>query len=394
MIHLLLAVIYLSFISLGLPDSLLGAAWPSMYPDFGVPVSYSGVIFCIISVGTVISSLQSDRLTRRLGTGWVTAISVGMTAVALFSFSVSHSFWALCLWAIPYGLGAGSVDAALNNYVALHFASRHMSWLHCMWGIGASVGPYIMGAALATSAGWHMGYRIIGLIQIVLTAIILLSLPLWKTASAKEEAEQADTPAQALTLKQIFRIPGVKAVLITFFCYCSLEQATSLWASSYLVLAKGIAPETAAGFASLFFIGITAGRALCGFLTLKWNDTQMVRLGVGLIALGVAAMLLPLGETVTLAGLLLIGLGCAPIYPSIIHSTPAHFGADKSQAIIGVQMASAYIGNCLMPPLFGLIANRTTISIFPYYLLVILVVMGYMHEVLEKETREARQYES
>ena len=263
-----------------------------------------------------------------------------------------------------------------------------------MWGIGASVGPYIMGAALATSAGWHMGYRIIGLIQIVLTAIILLSLPLWKTASAKEEAEQADTPAQALTLKQIFRIPGVKAVLITFFCYCSLEQTTSLWASSYLVLAKGIAPETAAGFASLFFIGITAGRALCGFLTLKWNDTQMVRLGVGLIALGVAAMLLPLGETVTLAGLLLIGLGCAPIYPSIIHSTPAHFGADKSQAIIGVQMASAYIGNCLMPPLFGLIANRTTISIFPYYLLVILVVMGYMHEVLEKETREARQYES
>ena len=392
MIHLLLAVIYLSFISLGLPDSLLGAAWPSMYPDFGVPVSYSGVIFCIISVGTVISSLQSDRLTRRLGAGWVTAISVGMTAAALFGFSVSHSFWALCLWAIPYGLGAGSVDAALNNYVALHFASRHMSWLHCMWGIGASVGPYIMGAALATSAGWHMGYRIISLIQIVLTAIILLSLSLWKTASAKEKAEQADTPAQALTLKQIFRIPGVKAVLITFFCYCSLEQTTSLWASSYLVLAKGIAPETAAGFASLFFIGITAGRALCGFLTLKWNDTQMVRLGVGLIALGVAAMLLPLGETVTLAGLTLIGLGCAPIYPSIIHSTPAHFGADRSQAIIGVQMASAYIGNCLMPPLFGMIANHTTISIFPYYLLVILVVMGYMHEVLQKKTKVPKYY--
>lgn len=392
MIHLLLAVIYLSFISLGLPDSLLGAAWPSMYQGFGVPVSYSGVIFCIISVGTVISSLQSDRLTRRLGAGWVTAISVGMTAAALFGFSVSNSFWALCLWAIPYGLGAGSVDAALNNYVALHFASRHMSWLHCMWGIGASVGPYIMGAALATSAGWHMGYRIISLIQIVLTAIILLSLPLWKTASAKEKAEQADTPAQALTLKQIFRIPGVKAVLITFFCYCSLEQTTSLWASSYLVLAKGIAPETAAGFASLFFIGITAGRALCGFLTLKWNDTQMVRISVVTIALGVAAMLLPLGETVTLAGLTLIGLGCAPIYPSIIHSTPAHFGADRSQAIIGVQMASAYIGNCLMPPLFGMIANHTTISIFPYYLLVILVVMGYMHEVLQKKTKVPKYY--
>lgn len=391
MIHLLLAVIYLSFISLGLPDSLLGAAWPSMYQGFGVPVSYSGVIFCIISVGTVISSLQSDRLTRRLGAGWVTAISVGMTAAALFGFSVSNSFWALCLWAIPYGLGAGSVDAALNNYVALHFASRHMSWLHCMWGIGASVGPYIMGAALATSAGWHMGYRVIGLIQIVLTAIILLSLPLWKSAAANAEA-QTKASAKALTLKEIFRIPGVKAVLITFFCYCSLEQTTSLWASSYLVLAKGIAPETAAGFASLFFIGITAGRALCGFLTLKWNDTQMVRIGVVTIALGVAAMLLPLGETVTLAGLTLIGLGCAPIYPSIIHSTPAHFGADRSQAIIGVQMASAYIGNCLMPPLFGMIANHTTISIFPYYLLVILVVMGYMHEVLQKKTKVPKYY--
>ena len=390
MIHLLLAVIYLSFISLGLPDSLLGAAWPSIYQGFGVPVSYSGVIFCIISVGTVISSLQSDRLTRQFGAGWVTAISVGMTAAALFGFSVSNSFWALCLWAIPYGLGAGSVDAALNNYVALHFASRHMSWLHCMWGVGASVGPYIMGAALSSSAGWHMGYRIIGLIQIILTVVILLSLPLWKATQATTPETQTDTPAKALTLREIFRIPGVKAVLITFFCYCSLEQTTSLWASSYLVLAKGISPDRAAEFASLFFIGITVGRALCGFLTMKWNDTQMVRIGAVVIALGVAAMLLPFGETITLVGLILIGLGCAPIYPSIIHSTPAHFGADKSQAIIGVQMASAYIGNCLMPPLFGMIANHTTIAIFPYYLLGILVVMGYMHESLQKETKAKR----
>lgn len=384
MLHLLLAVIYVSFISLGLPDSLLGAAWPSMYQSFHVPVSYSGVIFGIISVGTVISSLQSDRLTHRLGAGWVTAISVGMTAAALFGFSISSSFLALCLWAIPYGLGAGSVDAALNNYVALHFASRHMSWLHCMWGIGASVGPYIMGAALSSDAGWYMGYRIIGLIQIVLTAIILLSLPLWKKTSATGGENREEAPAQALTLRKIIRIPGVKAVLITFFCYCSLEQTTSLWASSYLVLAKGIAPDTAARFASLFFIGITAGRALCGFLTLKWDDAQMVRIGAGIIALGAAAMLLPLGEAVTLSGLLLAGLGCAPIYPSIIHATPGNFGADKSQAIIGVQMASAYIGNCLMPPLFGIIANHTTIAIFPYYLLLILILMGYMHEVLQK----------
>ena len=384
MVHLLLAVIYLSFISLGLPDSLLGAVWPSIYQGFGVPVSYSGVIFCIISVGTVISSLQSDRLTRRFGTGGVTAISVGMTAAALFGFSVSNSFLALCLWAIPYGLGAGSVDAALNNYVALHFASRHMSWLHCMWGVGASTGPYIMGTVLARNAGWHMGYRVIGVIQLVLTAVIAISLPLWKTGTAGNTEEQAAAPAKALTLQQIFHIPGVKEVVITFFCYCSLEQTAGLWASSYLVLARGIAPETAAGFASLFFLGITAGRALSGFLTLKWNDAQMVRMGLCVIALGLAALFLPFGQTTALAGLVLIGLGCAPIYPSIIHATPGHFGAERSQAIIGVQMAGAYIGNCLMPPLFGVLADHTTIAVFPYCLLVLLILMGTMHEKLQK----------
>ena len=384
MVHLLLAVIYLSFISLGLPDSLLGAVWPSIYQGFGVPVSYSGVIFCIISVGTVISSLQSDRLTRRFGAGLVTAISVGMTAAALFGFSVSNSFLALCLWAIPYGLGAGSVDAALNNYVALHFASRHMSWLHCMWGIGASTGPYIMGAVLARNAGWHMGYRVIGVIQLVLTAVIAISLPLWKTGTAGNTEEQAAAPAKALTLRQIFHIPGVKEVVITFFCYCSLEQTAGLWASSYLVLDRGIAPETAASFASLFFLGITAGRALSGFLTLKWNDAQMVRMGLCGIALGLAALFLPFGQTTALAGLVLIGLGCAPIYPSIIHATPGHFGAERSQAIIGVQMAGAYIGNCLMPPLFGVLADHTTIAVFPYCLLGILILMGTMHEKLQK----------
>ncbi len=380
MLHLLLAVIYISFISLGLPDSLLGSAWPSMYQGFGVPLSYSGVIFFIISVGTVVSSLQSDRLTRRLGAGRVTAISVCTTAAALFGFSVSSSFWMLCLWAVPYGLGAGSVDAALNNYVALHFASRHMSWLHCMWGLGASIGPYIMGRTLAGWGSWSMGYWIISVLQLILTAVIVMSLPLWKTET---EAGGSAGP-RTLSLGQIIRIPGVKAVMITFFCYCALEQTAGLWASSYLALHKGVAPETAASFASLFFIGITVGRALGGFLTIRLNDAQMVRLGQGIIAAGIAAFLLPLGEYAALAGLLLVGLGCAPIYPSIIHSTPDHFGADKSQAIIGVQMASAYIGNCLMPPLFGLIANHITVALFPFYLLVILILMIFMHEMLLK----------
>ena len=387
---LLLAVIYIAFISLGLPDSLLGSAWPTIHAEYGIPLSYMGFVSMIISGGTIISGLMSERLTKKLGTRAVTTISVFLTAAAMFGFSTSTEFYQLCLWGIPYGLGAGAIDAALNNYVALHYNSRHMSWLHCMWGIGASVGPYIMGAALSSRAGWQTGYRVISVMQMVLTIIILLSLPLWKTKSGANAEEREAVPAEALTLKQIFRISGVKEVLVTFFCYCSLEQTTSLWASSYLVLNRGIAPETAAGFASLFFVGITVGRALCGFLTLKFDDTQMVRMGQGIIAIGIAAFFLPLGEAVTLAGLLLVGLGCAPIYPSIIHATPGRFGADRSQAIIGVQMASAYIGNCLMPPLFGVIANHTTIAIFPYYLLVILILMGYMHEALQKKTKAAQ----
>ena len=381
MLHLLLAVIYISFISLGLPDALLGSAWPSMYGEFSVPISYAGAISVIIAAGTIISSLQSDRLTKKLGTGKMTAISVGMTAVAIFGFSVSSSFWMLCLWAVPYGLGAGSVDAALNNYVALHFASRHMSWLHCMWGVGASLGPYIMGYALTGGGGWNMGYRCIALLQVALTVILFLSLPLWKTPT-ESGTEAGSTPA--MTLEQILRIPGAKAVMTTFFCYCALEQTTGLWASSYLVLQKDIPVETAASFASLFFIGITTGRALSGFLTMKLNDGQMVRLGQGLIAVGIAAFLLPLGEYAALAGLILIGLGCAPIYPSIIHATPDHFGADRSQAVIGIQMASAYMGTCLMPPLFGLIANHITAALFPFYLLAILILMIFMHETLLK----------
>ena len=387
MIQLLLAIIYLAFISLGLPDALLGSAWPTMYREFGVSVSYMGVISMIIAVGTVISSLQSDRLTRKFGTGWVTAISVLLTATALFGFSISNSFGVLCLWAIPYGLGAGSVDASLNNYVALHYASRHMSWLHCMWGIGASFGPYIMGYALSGGQGWNMGYRYIAILQVVLTAILLLSLPLWKKGMADNTGiGSEDIPKEPLSLRQIIKIPGAKEVMITFFCYCALEQTTGLWTSSYLVLYKGLSSDTAASLAGLFFIGITAGRALSGFLTIKFNDTQMIRLGQGIILAGILSLLLPFGEKTSFLGLILIGLGCAPVYPCIIHSTPGHFGADKSQAVIGVQMASAYVGTCLMPPLFGLIANYINVALLPVYLFAILTLMFVMHELLIKRT--------
>lgn len=387
MFQLLLVIIYLAFISLGLPDSLLGSAWPAMYQEFSVPVSYAGGISMIIAVGTIISSLQSDRLTKKLGTGKVTAISVLMTAAALFGFSISHSYAALCLWAIPYGLGAGSVDASLNNYVALHYASRHMSWLHCMWGIGASLGPYIMGYALTGGQGWNMGYRYIAILQIVLTVVLFFSLPLWKKQKSADTEQFDEGNTKPLSLPQIVKIPGAKEIMVTFFCYCALEQTTGLWAGSYLVLQRGLAEEAAAGFSSLFFIGITVGRAAGGFLTMKLNDTQMIRLGQGIIFSGIVCLLLPFGNIAALSGLVLIGLGCAPVYPSIIHSTPEHFGEDKSQAMIGVQMASAYAGTCFMPPVFGFIANHFNVSIFPIYLLAILLLMVAMHEKMLPEVK-------
>lgn len=387
MAHLLLAVIYLAFVSLGLPDGLLGAAWPKMYEPFGVPVSSAGLLAMIIAAGTIVSSLQCARLTAFAGTGRITAASVLLTAAALFGFSVSNSFPALCLWAVPYGLGAGCVDASLNNYVALHYTSRHMSWLHCMWGIGASAGPSIMGAALAAGHSWHTGYRYVAWIQITLTAVLFFTLPLWKThsrkipaaenASAESGQESVQEPGRkVLRLAEVVRIPGAKAVMTAFFCYCALEQTAGLWAASYLVLHLGMQTETAAAFASLFYTGITAGRALSGFLTLKFTDTAMIRLGQSTVLLGIVVLFLPLGEPGAVAGLLLIGLGCAPIYPSVIHSTPAHFGAERSQSVIGVQMASAYVGTCLMPPLFGVLAGRFGIFLFPFWLLAVLLCMA------------------
>ena len=382
MISLLLAIIYISFISLGLPDALLGAAWPIMHGELGVPISYAGIVTFTISMGTVVSSLMSDRMTKWLGPGKVTAISVGMTAVALFGFSTSTEYWHLILWGIPYGLGAGSVDASLNNYVALHYASRHMSWLHCMWGLGASVGPYVMGAALAGGMGWHTGYRLIGIFQIILTAVIFLSLPMWKPRP--DAVDENGKSAAPLTFRQIFAIPGAKEVLLAFFCYCAAEQTAILWSATYLVRHVGMAEEIAASFASMFLIGLTIGRALSGFVTYKLNDTNMIRLGGGIMVFGVILMVLPLGQFAAMAGLMLFGLGCAPIYPCIIHSTPDHFGAENSQAIIGVQMAAAYVGICLMPPLFGLIANHITVSLLPLYLALITVLMIVMCERLNR----------
>ncbi len=384
MFQILLAVIYMAFISLGLPDSVLGSAWPTIYPEFNVPVSYAGIVYGIISVCTIFSSLQSDRLNRRFGTGKVTAFSVLTTAVALLGFSICPNYWMMMLWAIPYGLGAGSIDAALNNYVALHYKSWHMSWLHCMWGVGASVGPYIMSFALTHGQNWRMGYRYISWIQITLTVIIMFSLPLWKKQPTivLEDGTETELDSKALTLSEIFAIKGAKPLLFMFFCYCAFEQTAGLWASSYLVLKYKVNSEMAASFGCLFFLGMTIGRAISGFISMKLNDNQMIRLGQVVILFGLFLMFLPFNYHIALVGLVVIGLGCAPIYPCIIHSTPANFGADKSQALIGVQMASAYTGNLIMAPLFGVIANHIGVGLYPFYLFMFLVVMYGMHKRL------------
>ena len=384
MTHLLLLIIYLAFISLGLPDGLLGAAWPTMHLEISAPLSYAGYLNTLISIFTIVSSLLCDRITRKIGTGRFTAISVSLTAVALWGFSMSDSYWRLLLWAIPYGLGAGGVDASLNNYVAIHYASRHMSWLHCMWGLGATIGPWIMSWALTGGQGWQQGYSTVALIQVALTAALVFSLPLWKPHPATQKA--AEKPSRPLTIRETLAIPGAKALFITFFGYCGLETTAGLWASSYLIAHSGFSPTEAAALAGLFYTGITVGRGVSGFVTLKLNDTQMVRLGLGIIGGGLALMLLPLGKMGAQIGLVLVGLGCAPIYPCVVHSTPIRFGAERSQSIIGIQMACAYVGSCTMSPLFGIIANGVTPLLLPVFLCVMLALMVVMHERLARTT--------
>ena len=346
MYTLLLLLIYMAFISLGLPDSLLGSAWP-------------------------------ERLTKKFGTQIVTVCSVLLTAAALFGFSTSSAFYMLCLWAIPYGLGAGAIDVALNNYVALHYSSKHMSWLHCFWGVGTIISPYIMSYALTTSS-WQNGYRMVSFLQMGITMILFVTLPVWKV---NKTAEQQEEQHEVIGIRGAVKIKGVPQLLLGFFSYCALESTLILWSSSYLVGAKGISAERAAAYAALFCSGITLGRFLAGFVTEKLGDHKMIRLGTTILLAGCAAVLLPIpSDTAALAGLVVMGIGCAPVYPSIIHATPANFGEKNSQAIIGIQMASAYVGSTFMPPVFGLIANHISITLLPVYVLIFIVLMFFMVE--------------
>ncbi len=384
---LLLIIIYLSFISLGLPDSLLGSAWPSMYNTLNVPLHYAGYVSMITAAGTVISSIFSVRVIRRFGTGIVTAISVLMTAAALFGFSFSRQFVFLCLCAVPLGLGAGSVDAALNNYVALHFKARHMNWLHCFWGIGASAGPVIMSFYLIQKNSWNSGYRAIGIIQTCLVLILFISLPLWEKNTGGENSAR-HTPVK---FGQLFHIAGVKQALAAFFCYCTLELVTGIWGASYLVIVKNVPPEIAAKWIALYYMGIAAGRFVSGFVTMKFNNRQMARLGQIITGCGIIVLILPFGNTMLLPGLFLIGLGCAPVFPALLHETPKNFGENYSQAIMGLQMGSAYVGNTLMPLLFGRIASIAGFAIFPAFIGIVLIMEIIMTATLNRKVDNAKK---
>lgn len=382
MLTLLLIIIYIAFISLGLPDAILGSAWPKIYQDLNVSISSAGIATMIVSAGTIISSFFSAKLIKGFGTGKVTTFSVALTAAALLGIYSSPSFLWICLLGIPMGLGAGAVDSALNNFVALHYEAKHMNWLHCFWGIGATAGPLIMSTYLLKDNGWRSGYATIGILQVVLVICLIFSLPLWEKFefnTNKDEDSKKDTK-----LGTLLKIPGAKPALLSSFCYCAAELTTGLWASSYLVVSKGISTEKAAKWVSFFYLGITIGRFLSGFLAMYFNNKKMIRIGQVICICGVILLIIPFSSYFQLAGLILIGLGCAPIYPAMLHETPNRFGKEISQGIMGIQMATAYVGSTFMPPLFGILAKATTFNLLPYFILTLVVLMLLTSEIVSK----------
>lgn len=386
MASLLLPVIYLTFISLGLPDSLLGTAWPVMHVDLGAPVAAQSLISIIISCCTIVSSLLTARLVRRLGTGRLTALSVALTAAAILGFSTTGAFWQLCLIAILYGLGAGAIDAALNNYVALNYGARHMSWLHCCWGIGASVGPLVMGWALGGRMGWPGGYLAIGAVQVAITVVLLLSIPLWRravdanpTGEGKSEG-QAEDEGSTPTNRELLSLPGARAAIGSFGTYCALEGSIGLWIASYLTMARGLNASTAASIVAQFYLGITAGRLISGFIAQWLTSENQIRLGQALVAAGLIGLIVLDGPLAASACVLVAGLGCAPIYPSIVALTPKRFGERASQGLVSLQMACAYAGSMLVPPIFGLVAGAGGSPLIPFMALALLAANIFLAE--------------
>lgn len=376
----LLVMIYLSFISLGLPDSMLGSAWPAMNVSLNAPLWGAGLVQMLISFCTIISSLNSAKLIRRFGTGKLTAISVATTALALLGFSLAKNYAFLLLMAVPLGLGAGAVDAGLNNYVALHCEAKHMSWLHCFWGVGTIIGPMILSAVLRVGGSWATGYRAVGLIQCAVSALLFATLGMWKRGNIQQEEHSA----KALSVWEVLSLPGAKAGMVTFLCYCAVESTLGLWGATYISQVRGVDEATAASFGAMFYIGITVGRAISGFMAMKLLPKQMVRVGQALLALGCICMMIPAGSTLSGIGLVVCGLGCAPIYPNIIQDTPVNYGTENSQAAIGVQMAFAYVGSTFLPSIFGALAGVDGYGLLPYFAISICVLMTVLFGIQKK----------
>ncbi|GFZ29500.1 MFS transporter [Clostridium zeae] len=382
-----LIIIYFAFISLGLPDSLLGVAWPVMHIELGAQFQSAGLISMSIAGGTILSSLASGFVLKKLGTGKVTLISCFMTAVALLGFSFSPSFIWLMILAIPLGLGAGSVDAGLNNYVANHYKAHHMSWLHCFWGVGATLGPIIMSRFIGGNSSWRYGYRTVSFIQFSLVLLLFFTLPLWEKVGKERvnSSDQIDANGNESDTEinsehntgegNVVTLPGVKFALAAFLFYCAGESTIGLWGSSFLVNTKGFSPATAASWVSLYYGGITVGRFITGFVTMKLSNKALIRLGQIISLVGIFLLILPLPQFLSFFGFVLVGLGFAPIFPCMIHETPVRFGKINSQKIIGYQMACGYVGATFLPPLLGFIAAKTSISIMPFFVLIYIVTM-------------------
>lgn len=374
MATLLLLVIYVSFIGLGIPDSLFGAAWPAIYQELQLPVSMASCVTLLISGCTVIASLLSAKIINRFGTAGVTAASTALTAAALLGFSLSANLAWLCLFAVPLGLGAGAIDSALNNYVALHYKAAHMSFLHCFYGIGVSISPYFMSLALS-NGNWRSGYRTAFLIQLVIAVITVLSLPLWKRVSAGKAAAEDMVPSKSLRISEMMRMPSVRTVWFIFICSCGIEYTCGIWGSTYLVQSRGLPMDAAAGIITFYYIGMALGRFLSGLLASKLSSWKLIFMGQGILIAALLLLILPLPPAAAGIGLFVIGLGNGPIFPNLIHLTPSNFGKDISQSVMGTQMAASYIGIMLIPPVFGLIAQPFGTGLLPCFLLVLFAIM-------------------
>ena len=359
---------------------MLGSAWPAMSAALNAPLWGAGLVQMLISFCTIISSLNSAKLIRKFGTGRLTAISVATTALALLGFSLAPNYVFLLRMAIPRGLGAGAVDAGLNNYVALHCEAKHMSWLHCFWGVGTIIGPMILSALLKSGRTWVSGYRAVGAIQCGVSLLLFLTLSLWK----RGDIQQEENGAKTLSVLEVLRLPGAKAGMTTFFCYCALESTLGLWGATYISQVRGVDEAAAASFGAMFYMGITIGRAISGFVAMKLLPKQMVRLGEALLAVGCMMMMIPAGSTLSGLGLVVCGLGCAPIYPNIIQDTPVNYGAENSQAAIGVQMAFAYVGSTFLPSIFGALAGMTGYELLPYFVFALCALMAALFGVQKK----------